>query len=55
MRLRDALRGSRRRANGAISASRSTRHLLRDADLVRVVRRLDGVRLRVDDLERQTR
>jgi len=55
MRLRDALRGlppARERSDQRFALDEAS---LRDADLVRVVRRLDGVRLRVDDLERQTR
>jgi Glycosyl transferase family 2 len=54
-RLRDALRGlppARERSDRRFALDEAS---LRDADLVRVVRRLDGVRLRVDDLERRAR
>jgi Glycosyl transferase family 2 len=53
-RLRDALRGhatdSRVPRNGRFALDEAA---LRDADLVRVVRRLDGVRQRVEALERR--
>jgi hypothetical protein len=52
-RLRDALHGlspARERSDRRFALDEAS---LRDADLVRVVRRLDGVRLRVDDLERR--
>ena len=54
-RLRDALHGlspARERSDRRFALDEAS---LRDADLVRVVRRLDGVRLRVDDLERRAR
>jgi hypothetical protein len=53
--LRDALRGLPPAPEHSDQRFALDEASLRDADLVRVVRRLDGVRARVDDLERRAR
>jgi hypothetical protein len=52
-RLRDALRGLPPAQGGLDRRYARDEAALRDADLVRVVRRLDGVRARIDELERR--
>jgi hypothetical protein len=52
-RLRDALRGLPPAQDGSNLRYARDEAALRDADLVRVVRRLDGVRARVGELERR--